>query len=287
MRSAAGSARARGRPANPSCGVMAKHRKANGDGEASASPSLSSSGHETLDALVASLSDRNVDQLRLQWRNHLGGIAPAHLPGWLLMRLLAYRVQAAAFGDLDRAILRRLRELRDEALEFGEGSSLRTPRADDARGPTPRPLPPASPSRSRAARASRAHSPNSSASPPIRAEPARACFPSAPRGRPRPPPPACSSRSRAPRALPAQRRDCSASPPIRAEPARACFPSAPRDTPRPLPFKRRASSFMTTIGLDRLIRPAGCAPYSTGTRSNHGCAVSSSAPSASRVTSSP
>ena len=42
-------------------------------------------------------SGLNLDQLRLQWRNHLGGIAPAHLPGWLLMRVLAYRIQATAF----------------------------------------------------------------------------------------------------------------------------------------------------------------------------------------------
>ena len=26
-----------------------------------------------------------------QWRAHLGGEAPAHLPRWLLMRVLAYR----------------------------------------------------------------------------------------------------------------------------------------------------------------------------------------------------
>jgi hypothetical protein len=38
-------------------------------------------------------------------------------PGWLLMRVLAYRIQAVAFGDLDRAILRRLHEPREEAFE--------------------------------------------------------------------------------------------------------------------------------------------------------------------------
>jgi Protein of unknown function (DUF2924) len=63
----------------------------------------SSSERERLEAAVASLSGLNADQLRLQWRNHLGGIPPAQLPGWLLARVLAYRIQAAAFGDLDRA----------------------------------------------------------------------------------------------------------------------------------------------------------------------------------------
>src|SRR5271166_2498969 len=96
---------------------MAKRGKASGAGEASVPPALSASERETVDASVASLSGLNLDQLRLQWRNQLGGIAPAHLPGWLLIRVLAYRTQAAAFGDLDRTILRRLR---DDALESGD-----------------------------------------------------------------------------------------------------------------------------------------------------------------------
>jgi hypothetical protein len=47
--------------------------------------------------------------LRLRWRNHLGGTFPAHLPKWLLTRVLAYRLQAAVFGGLDAATLRRIR----------------------------------------------------------------------------------------------------------------------------------------------------------------------------------
>src|SRR5271166_4042273 len=99
---------------------MAKRGKSSGAGEASVPPALSASEREMLDALVASLSGLNLDQLRLQGRNQLGGIAPAHLPGWLLMRVLAYRIQAAAFGDLDRAILRRLREPWNEGFESGD-----------------------------------------------------------------------------------------------------------------------------------------------------------------------
>ena len=48
------------------------------------------------------------------------------------MRVLAYRIQAAAFGDLDRAILRRLREPEDEAFELGGARPFAT------RGPTTR-----------------------------------------------------------------------------------------------------------------------------------------------------
>jgi hypothetical protein len=111
---------------------MAKHQQARGAGEATVPPTPSSSGRERLEAAVASLSGLNADQLRLQWRNHLGGIPPAHLPGWLMARVLAYRIQAAAFGDLDRAILRRLREMKGEALESGQAPPFAT------RGPTTR-----------------------------------------------------------------------------------------------------------------------------------------------------
>jgi hypothetical protein len=55
---------------------MAKHRQARGAGEASVPPVPSSSERERLEAAVASLSGLNADQLRLQWRNHLRGIAP-------------------------------------------------------------------------------------------------------------------------------------------------------------------------------------------------------------------
>jgi hypothetical protein len=70
-----------------------------------------------LDAAIAALENYNLEQLRLQWRNHLGGIASAHLPRWLLLRLLAYRIQAAALGDLDGSLLRRLRQSRGEGAE--------------------------------------------------------------------------------------------------------------------------------------------------------------------------
>jgi Protein of unknown function (DUF2924) len=46
--------------------------------------------------------------------------------------VLAYRIQAAAFGDLDRVILRRLREMKGEALEAGQARPFAT------RGPTTR-----------------------------------------------------------------------------------------------------------------------------------------------------
>lgn len=64
--------------------------------------------------IVANLGGLDLDGLRRQWRAHLGGEAPAHLPRWLLMKVLAYRLQSDAFGDLDKSIRRILRSGKDD-----------------------------------------------------------------------------------------------------------------------------------------------------------------------------
>jgi hypothetical protein len=68
-------------------------------------------------AVVAGLEGLELEGLRRQWRNHLGGEAPVHLPRWLLLRVLGHRLQVAAFGDLDKSVQRLLRDDAD-----GEGS---------------------------------------------------------------------------------------------------------------------------------------------------------------------
>ena len=67
-------------------------------------------------SIVADLEGRDLDGLRRQWRGraHLCGEAPAHLPRWLLMRVLAYRLQSDAFGGLDKSIRRNLRSEKDD-----------------------------------------------------------------------------------------------------------------------------------------------------------------------------
>ena len=64
--------------------------------------------------IVASLEGLDLNGLRRQWRAHLGGEPPAHLQRWLLMRVLAYRLQADAFGGLDKSVRRILRSEKDE-----------------------------------------------------------------------------------------------------------------------------------------------------------------------------
>jgi Protein of unknown function (DUF2924) len=81
-------------------------------------PASPRSNAETLDATIVGLNDLDADQLRLQWRNHLGGTAPAHLPRWLLLRVLAHRIQAGALGDLDKASVRSIRAPQGDAIEF-------------------------------------------------------------------------------------------------------------------------------------------------------------------------
>jgi Protein of unknown function (DUF2924) len=92
----------------------------------------SQSNVETLDATVVGLNDLGADRLRLQWRNHLGGTAPAHLPRWLLLRILAYRIQAGELGDLDKASVRSIRAPQGDAVEFaGNPFRKRRPRTRD------------------------------------------------------------------------------------------------------------------------------------------------------------
>jgi hypothetical protein len=55
---------------------------------------------------VAQLRGLGLDALRARWRSVTGRAAPAHLPKALLLRLLAYRMQAEMHGDLDANTLR-------------------------------------------------------------------------------------------------------------------------------------------------------------------------------------
>jgi hypothetical protein len=71
-------------------------------------PALRPVEESALREAVAVLATLDLTGLRLQWRNVYSGSAPAHLPKLLLARILAYRVQADALGDLPDALLRTL-----------------------------------------------------------------------------------------------------------------------------------------------------------------------------------
>ena len=52
---------------------------------------------------IARLRDLDRQALRARWQAVVGRPAPEHLPPHLLVRVLAYRLQARAFGDLSPA----------------------------------------------------------------------------------------------------------------------------------------------------------------------------------------
>ena len=66
-----------------------------------------------IQAEFEALGRLGLDELRVQWRNRWGRLAPAHLSRGLLYRVMAYRIQAEAFGGLDRETKRMLDRLAD------------------------------------------------------------------------------------------------------------------------------------------------------------------------------
>lgn len=95
---------------------MAGFRPPRGAGEGLLRPTPRPNGVLGVDDMIAALVKLDANGLCLQWRNHLGGTPPAHLPRWLLMKILAYRIQAAAFGGLDKETLRVLRQPKGRRL---------------------------------------------------------------------------------------------------------------------------------------------------------------------------
>jgi len=83
-----------------------------------------------LEAELAELERLSLDDLRLRWRNHWGRLAPAPLARGLLFRVMAYRLQAEAFGDLDRKTIRMLDRLADDAADKFDCNSSSTPGSD-------------------------------------------------------------------------------------------------------------------------------------------------------------
>ena len=56
---------------------------------------------KAIDAEIARLRDLGIEDLRNRWHTVFGRRPHPHLPRHLLVRVLAYRLQADVFGDLD------------------------------------------------------------------------------------------------------------------------------------------------------------------------------------------
>jgi hypothetical protein len=87
---------------------MAGRRSSHGAGEGLSSLARRPVDESELREAVANLATVDLAGLRLQWRNVFGGTAPVHLPKPLLARILAYQLQADAFGDLPGTVRRTL-----------------------------------------------------------------------------------------------------------------------------------------------------------------------------------
>src|SRR5215210_5707348 len=89
------------------------HLRSDTGGAVSAAPPLTS-GSPDLSAEVAALETLDLQSLRLRWRRLFRKPAPPHLPRYLLLRMIAYRIQANAYGDLDRETVRFLDRIAHE-----------------------------------------------------------------------------------------------------------------------------------------------------------------------------
>jgi len=72
---------------------------------------------DSLDNEIARLRGLDVGELRARWHTVFRRRAPPHLPRHLLFRMLAYRLQADRFGDLDADSRRRLDRLGSGSAE--------------------------------------------------------------------------------------------------------------------------------------------------------------------------
>ncbi len=85
---------------------------------------------EQISAEVAALTDLDIHELRIRWRKLFRKSAPAHLPRYLVLRIVAYRIQANAFGDLDRETARYLDRIAKDYVrrrDAGETRSRKKP----------------------------------------------------------------------------------------------------------------------------------------------------------------
>jgi len=61
---------------------------------------------QALEIEIAALRGLDLTGLRERWQKLYGGSAPPNLPAYLLFRVMAYKIQADALGDLDRETVR-------------------------------------------------------------------------------------------------------------------------------------------------------------------------------------
>lgn len=75
---------------------------------------------------LAGLAELDLEALRRRWRRLTGRPAPEHITKQLLIRMIAYRIQADAFGDLDRQSVKLLRQIAEQRAKGKAGTGVPT-----------------------------------------------------------------------------------------------------------------------------------------------------------------
>jgi hypothetical protein len=81
---------------------------------------------DAIESEIARIRESDLESLKLRWRSEFGRAAP-RLSKALLLRLLAYCLQAQAFGDLSPSTRRLLDSLAGEASNDGEPAAVPLP----------------------------------------------------------------------------------------------------------------------------------------------------------------
>ena len=88
-------------------------------------PAAEPASADPIAAEVARLGALDLHELRVRWRKLFRKEAPAHLSRSLLSRVIAYKLQAHAYGDLDRETVRFLEQIWRESERRGEGAKAK------------------------------------------------------------------------------------------------------------------------------------------------------------------
>lgn len=75
---------------------------------------------------LADLAELDLKALRRRWRRLTGRPAPDHITKQLLIRLVAYRIQADVFGDLDNQSIKLLRRIVEQQAKGKAGTGVPT-----------------------------------------------------------------------------------------------------------------------------------------------------------------
>lgn len=73
---------------------------------------------------IGALANLDLATLTHHWRAMTGRRLPDHVPRWLALRMLAYRWQADAFGDLDGRTTRTLNRIARQSRQEGQIPTL-------------------------------------------------------------------------------------------------------------------------------------------------------------------